>query len=61
MKPGSTAPSVVVLPFSMGDIYCSVIDACAEIFDLRRAHEWTAALEQWCERQPETIRIAERV
>jgi len=42
-------------PISMGDIYCSVIDACSEIFDLRRAAEWTAALERWCEAQSDHI------
>ena len=44
-----------LLPMNMGDIYCSVIDACSEIFDLRRAHEWTAALERWCEAQSDHI------
>jgi len=38
-------------PLHVADMYCSVIDACAEIFDLRRAHEWTEALSRWCERQ----------
>ena len=42
-------------PLSMGDIYCSVIDACSEIFDLRRAGEWTAALEKWCEAQSDHV------
>ena len=42
-------------PLSTGDIYCSVIDACSEIFDLRRAHEWTAALDEWCATQSEQI------
>jgi DNA-binding CsgD family transcriptional regulator len=42
-------------PLSMGDIYCSVIDACSEIFDLRRAVEWTAALEKWCEAQSDHV------
>ena len=36
-----------------GVIYCSVIDACHEVFDLRRAQEWTDALAHWCESQPE--------
>jgi len=44
-----------LMPMSMGDIYCSVIDACSEIFDLRRAVEWTAALEKWCESQSDNI------
>jgi DNA-binding NarL/FixJ family response regulator len=38
-----------------GLAYCSVIDACHELFDLRRAQEWTAALTQWCEAQPGLI------
>jgi len=44
-----------LMPMSMGDIYCSVIDACSEVFDLRRAAEWTAALERWCEAQSDNI------
>ena len=44
-----------LMPMSVGDIYCSVIDACSEIFDLRRAVEWTAALERWCEAQSDHI------
>ena len=39
----------------VGDIYCSTIDACTEVFDLRRAQEWTTALTRWCDGQPETI------
>lgn len=44
-----------LLPLYVGDIYCSVIEACVEIFDLRRAHEWTAALQHWCDRQPDAL------
>lgn len=68
IKLGKTAEGVALLdeamvavtagelnPISTGDIYCSVIDACSEIFDLRRAHEWTTALDKWCEAQSDQI------
>jgi ATP/maltotriose-dependent transcriptional regulator MalT len=42
-------------PYVAGNIYCSMIDACQEISDLRRAHEWTTALTTWCGEQPEMI------
>jgi DNA-binding NarL/FixJ family response regulator len=34
-----------------GSVYCSLIEACEEISDVRRAREWTAALTQWCDAQ----------
>lgn len=42
-------------PIVTGLIYCSVIDACQQIFASGRAQEWTQALSRWCERQPELV------
>jgi DNA-binding CsgD family transcriptional regulator len=42
-------------PIVTGLIYCSAIAYCHELYELRRAREWTAALAQWCERQPQMV------
>jgi ATP/maltotriose-dependent transcriptional regulator MalT len=42
-------------PIVTGIVYCSVISGCQEVYALRHAQEWTAALTQWCERQPEMV------
>jgi DNA-binding NarL/FixJ family response regulator len=43
-----------VSAIATGDAYCTVIEGCQELFDVRRAHEWTTALTQWCD-QPDLV------
>jgi DNA-binding CsgD family transcriptional regulator len=42
-------------PIMTGLMYCSVIEACREVYELRRAREWTLALSRWCEAQSELV------
>jgi ATP/maltotriose-dependent transcriptional regulator MalT len=42
-------------PMMTGLMYCSVIETCRSVCDLRRAREWTAALSRWCEQQSEMV------
>ncbi len=44
---GATSPAITSW------IYCSVIDACREMQELRRAREWTLALNAWCDARPQ--------
>ena len=39
-------------PFTTGKVYCSLISACEELGDLRRAAEWTDATARWSEHHP---------
>ena len=38
-----------------GIIYCSVLSACSDLYDLGRAREWTQALTRWCATQPDMV------
>ncbi|HSP93508.1 MAG TPA: response regulator transcription factor [Thermoanaerobaculia bacterium] len=44
-----------VSPLLTGVIYCSVIDCCQQVYALGRAREWTSALAEWCEEQPDVV------
>lgn len=42
-----------VVPMIAGVIYCSMISACYDVFDVDRAQEWTDALSGWCAAHPD--------
>jgi DNA-binding CsgD family transcriptional regulator len=47
-------------PIVTGLVYCSVIESCQEAHALSRAHEWTTALTQWCDDQPDMVSFTGR-
>ena len=47
-------------PIATGIVYCGVILACQEVFEVRRAKEWTAALSRWAEGQPDLVAFTGR-
>ncbi len=43
-----TAVADRLQPIWTGAIYCGLLEACHEVVDVRRAHEWTEAMSEWC-------------
>jgi len=39
-------------PYTSGKVYCSLVGACEDLGDLRRAAEWTDASVAWSQRHP---------
>jgi DNA-binding CsgD family transcriptional regulator len=42
-------------PLVTGLIYCSAIAGCQRVYALDRVREWTAALANWCDAQPQLM------
>jgi DNA-binding CsgD family transcriptional regulator len=47
-------------PIATGIVYCGTIAGCQEAFELGRAQEWTQALSDWCDAQPEMVSFSGR-
>jgi DNA-binding NarL/FixJ family response regulator len=45
-------------PIAVGDSYCTAIDACHDLVDVRRGQLWTDGLTQWCARQTDMVPFA---
>jgi DNA-binding CsgD family transcriptional regulator len=45
----------LVSPLATGLVYCSVLEACRQVYAFDRAREWTTALARWCEGQPQMV------
>lgn len=44
------AVSGALEPLTTGYVYCSTVCGCQSVADYRRAQEWTAAMQRWCDR-----------
>jgi DNA-binding CsgD family transcriptional regulator len=47
-----------ISPIAVGDSYCTAIDACHDLYDVRRGQAWTDGLTRWCGRQPDLVPFA---
>jgi DNA-binding CsgD family transcriptional regulator len=47
-----------ISPIAVGDSYCTAIDACHDLYDVRRGQAWTDGLTRWCDKQPDLVPFA---
>jgi DNA-binding CsgD family transcriptional regulator len=47
-------------PVVAGLVYCGVIAYCHDLYEVRRAREWTEALTRWCDQQPQMVAFTGR-
>lgn len=47
----TSAVSGELRPFATGVVYCVTISSCQDVGDFRRAAEWTAAANRWCDHE----------
>jgi DNA-binding CsgD family transcriptional regulator len=55
-----TVTAEEVSPLVTGLVYCGSILACQDVFEARRAREWTATLSRWWEQQPDMVAFTGR-
>jgi DNA-binding NarL/FixJ family response regulator len=49
------ATSGELSPVVTGIVYCNTIAFCQSMYELRHARDWTRALAQWCDEQPDMV------
>ncbi|HEY7008598.1 MAG TPA: LuxR C-terminal-related transcriptional regulator [Jatrophihabitantaceae bacterium] len=47
-----------ISPIAVGDSYCTAIDACHDLYDIRRGQAWTDGLSRWCGQQTDLVPFA---
>ena len=57
----AAAAAGALWPTATGSVYCWTISTCRDLQEVRRAGEWTARFEHWCERTSLPGRLASRL
>ena len=55
-----TVTTAELSPFVVGIVYCGVILACEEVFEVGRARDWTLALSEWAAPQRDLVAFTGR-